>query len=170
MLAYGVGRLGCHFSGDGDWGIVNTSEAPSYIPSWFWGYKYPHNVLGEGVPIPDCDPDIWRKFCFELAEPVYPTPLYEFLMCMGLFVLLMLIRRRISTPGVLVSIYLMLNGIERFAIESIRVNSKYHIGTFGFTQAQLISTLLFILGIIGIYYAKHLHKKQEAATTANNLE
>jgi len=23
MLAYGIGRLGCHFSGDGDWGIFN---------------------------------------------------------------------------------------------------------------------------------------------------
>ena len=25
MLAYGVGRMGCHFSGDGDWGINNLS-------------------------------------------------------------------------------------------------------------------------------------------------
>lgn len=25
MLAYGIGRLGCHFSGDGDWGIYNSA-------------------------------------------------------------------------------------------------------------------------------------------------
>lgn len=25
MLAYGVGRLGCHFAGDGDWGIFNSA-------------------------------------------------------------------------------------------------------------------------------------------------
>lgn len=25
MLAYGIGRLGCHFSGDGDWGIFNSA-------------------------------------------------------------------------------------------------------------------------------------------------
>ncbi len=25
MLAYGLGRLGCQFSGDGDWGIYNTA-------------------------------------------------------------------------------------------------------------------------------------------------
>jgi len=25
ILAYGIGRLGCHFSGDGDWGIFNTA-------------------------------------------------------------------------------------------------------------------------------------------------
>jgi hypothetical protein len=23
MLSYGLGRFGCHFSGDGDWGIAN---------------------------------------------------------------------------------------------------------------------------------------------------
>lgn len=25
MLAYGIGRLGCHFSGDGDWGVFNSA-------------------------------------------------------------------------------------------------------------------------------------------------
>lgn len=25
MLAYGIGRFGCHFSGDGDWGIFNSA-------------------------------------------------------------------------------------------------------------------------------------------------
>ncbi|HEX6426517.1 MAG TPA: prolipoprotein diacylglyceryl transferase family protein [Niastella sp.] len=25
MLAYGIGRLGCHFAGDGDWGIFNSA-------------------------------------------------------------------------------------------------------------------------------------------------
>mgnify|MGYP006196991077 CR=1 FL=1 len=25
MLAYGLGRLGCHFAGDGDWGIFNSA-------------------------------------------------------------------------------------------------------------------------------------------------
>jgi hypothetical protein len=25
MLAYGIGRIGCQVSGDGDWGIVNTT-------------------------------------------------------------------------------------------------------------------------------------------------
>jgi phosphatidylglycerol:prolipoprotein diacylglycerol transferase len=24
-LAYAIGRLGCHFSGDGDWGILNSA-------------------------------------------------------------------------------------------------------------------------------------------------
>ncbi len=160
MLAYGIGRLGCHFSGDGDWGIVNNVPAPSWLPNWLWGYTYPHNVITEGVAMSDCDPEIWRKFCYELPEPVYPTSVYEFVACVGVFVFLMLIRRSISTPGVLISIYLILNGVERFAIESIRVNSKYHFIGIDFTQAQLIAVLLFLLGFGGIFISKWMHKKR----------
>jgi len=25
MIAYAIGRMGCHFSGDGDWGIFNSA-------------------------------------------------------------------------------------------------------------------------------------------------
>ena len=48
MLAYGIGRLGCHFSGDGDWGIKNTAAKPdliSILPDWIWCYDYPNNVI-----------------------------------------------------------------------------------------------------------------------------
>jgi hypothetical protein len=47
ILAYGIGRIGCHVSGDGDWGIVNTAEKPgwlSWLPDWAWSYDYPNNV------------------------------------------------------------------------------------------------------------------------------
>lgn len=57
MLAYGVGRIGCHLAGDGDWGIQNINPKPSSLsclPDWFWSYNYPHNVINEGVPIPGC--------------------------------------------------------------------------------------------------------------------
>ena len=37
ILAYGIGRFGCYFSGDGDWGITsNMSQKPIFIPDWFW--------------------------------------------------------------------------------------------------------------------------------------
>ena len=44
MLAYAVGRMGCHLSGDGDWGRVNLAPKPgwlSWLPDWAWSYKYP---------------------------------------------------------------------------------------------------------------------------------
>jgi prolipoprotein diacylglyceryltransferase len=44
-------------------------------------------------------------------------------------------------------IYLLLNGIERFFIELIRVNTKYHVAGISFTQAELISILMFLGGV-----------------------
>ena len=152
MLAYGTGRIGCQLAGDGDWGIVNSNPKPfAFIPDWLWSYKYPHNVISEGIPIPDCI----GHHCHELAEGVYPTPLYESIMCIGLFLILWKMRKRISVPGRLFSWYLIFNGIERFLIESIRVNSQYHIGGIAFTQAQLISSILMIVGVGGLFYFKN---------------
>lgn len=50
-------------------------------------------------------------------------------------------------------IYLILNGAERFLIELIRVNTKYHVLGIAFTQAEFISALLTIWGIIMIGFA-----------------
>lgn len=156
MIAYAVGRLGCHFSGDGDWGVVNSRPNPG-LPAWLWSYTYPNNVNGDGILIPDCDMQFWGGKCYVLPEGVWPTSVYEFLMCAALFVVLMLIRKRINVPGMLFSIYLVMNGLERFTIESIRVNSKYHLAGIAFTQAQLIACILMLLGCIGIYLSKKWH-------------
>jgi prolipoprotein diacylglyceryltransferase len=161
MLAYGVGRLGCQLSGDGDWGIENLSAKPNWLtwlPDWAWASKYPHNVINEGVPIAGCE----GKFCFELANPVYPTPLYEAVICILLFALLWAVKDRIKAPGLLFSIYLILNGVERFLIESIRVNSKYEVAGFSFTQAELISSVMVILGIAGIVWSVKNYKSGRA--------
>lgn len=149
MLAYGIGRIGCQLSGDGDWGIVNTSPKPaslSFLPDWMWSFNYPHNVIDEGVLIPGCD----GPHCYMLPEPVYPTPFYEVIMALALFAFLWSIRKRITIPGVLFGIYLVVNGVERFAIEKIRVNSTYNLFGKHITQAEIISSLMIVTGIIGI--------------------
>ena len=48
------------------------------------------------------------------------------------------------------SIYLIMNGIERFIVETIRVNSTYTIFGLHPTQAELISSGLVIAGLAGI--------------------
>ena len=156
MLAYSVGRIGCQVAGDGDWGIVNSKSKPfSWLPDWMWSYTYPHNVAREGNPIPGCS----DKFCFELANPVYPTPFYETIICLGLFFILWVFRKRLKIPGTLFALYLMLNGLERFFIEKIRVNKTLNIFNFHPTQAEVISTLLFLSGAaIWIY----LYRKSKA--------
>jgi phosphatidylglycerol---prolipoprotein diacylglyceryl transferase len=96
------------------------------------------------VPIPGCV----GKYCNELNPPVYPTPLYEIVICLLLFGLLWSLRKKLKTPGTLFALYLMLNGIERFFIEKIRVNTRLNIFGLQPTQAEVISTLLFLTGLV----------------------
>lgn len=148
FLAYGIGRIGCQMSGDGDWGINNLATKPnwmSFLPDWMWSFKYPHNVVSDGIPIPDCI----GNHCNMLEFPVYPTPFYESVLSILIFIFLWSIRKKITTPGLLFCIYLMLNGIERFGIEKIRINTTYNIAGHHITQAELISTLLFVAGLVG---------------------
>ncbi|WP_443938680.1 prolipoprotein diacylglyceryl transferase [Pedobacter sp. MW01-1-1] len=150
MLAYAVGRIGCHLSGDGDWGIVNSNPKPfGWLPDWLWSYKYPNNVVGEGIPIPGCV----GKFCNELPFGVYPTPIYEVIVCFILFFILWKIRDKIKAPGLMFGIYMIMAGVERFCIELIRVNSKYHAFGISFTQAELISLILVVGGMALCGYA-----------------
>lgn len=160
MLAYGIGRIGCHIAGDGDWGIENFSAKPSwfFLPDWAWAYSYPHNVNNSGIPIENCD----GKYCYMLEHPVFPTALWEAIICIALFFMLWSVRKKITTPGVMFSIYLLLNGVERFFIEKIRINNKYDVFGYHITQAELISSLLVILGLTGIFYFRNLEKKNAA--------
>ncbi len=160
MIAYAVGRIGCQVSGDGDWGIVNNNPKPfSWLPDWMWAYKYPHNVNEMGIKIPGCE----GKFCNELAEAVYPTPLYEIVACFILFFILWSLRKRLKVPGTLFALYLMFNGIERFFIEKIRVNTRINIFGFQPTQAEVISTLLFLSGLAIWIILSRRAKKAPAA-------
>jgi prolipoprotein diacylglyceryltransferase len=150
ILAYGIGRIGCQLSGDGDWGIVNMHAKPSwfFFPDWMWSFTYPHNVAQAGIPIPGCV----GKFCYELANPVYPTPLYETAMALGIFFFLWAIRKRITVPGLLFSLYLIFNGLERFFIEKIRVNIHYNLMGVSASQAEIIAVIMIFLGVAGLYY------------------
>jgi prolipoprotein diacylglyceryltransferase len=122
-------------------------KAPSFLPDWLFAYSYPHNVIGEGAHILDCN----TQYCSQLPIPVFPTPLYETLTCFVLFLLLWSLRKRLRIPGMLFGIYLILNGIERFLVEHIRVNTTYTIFGFHPTQAELISAGLVIAGAL-IYF------------------
>ncbi|MFI5133683.1 MAG: prolipoprotein diacylglyceryl transferase [Chitinophagales bacterium] len=163
MLGYAVGRIGCQVSGDGDWGIVNNLSKPfSWLPDWMWGYTYPHNVAKEGTLILGCV----DKFCNQLSQPVFPTPFYETVGCLILFFIIWSFRKKFKIPGTLFAFYLILNGLERFFIEKIRVNVKMDLFGFHPTQAEVISTLLFFTGIIlwFVLHRKAISQKKTAAT------
>lgn len=199
MLAYGLGRIGCHMAGDGDWGVYNSAYANDgkggvvraaagqftqslqqfkeyfltqygsldqvphagfakphwlgFLPDWFFAFTYHNNVNGDGIPIPGCT----GPHCAMLPIPVFPTPLYEIIMCVTLFFILWSIRKKIRIPGIVFGIYLVMNGVERFLIELIRVNTKYSFFGIHPTQAEIISLLLVIAGIFLIFYARKRH-------------
>jgi prolipoprotein diacylglyceryltransferase len=89
-----------------------------------------------------------------LPQPVFPTPLYETIICSLLFLLMWTMRRSIKTPLVMFGFYLFLNGAERFFIERIRVNIGYNYAGFITTQAELIAIILAIAGVVLMIVAK----------------
>ncbi len=151
LFAYAAGRIGCHISGDGDWGIVNSAPNPfAWLPDWMWSYQYPHNVVNAGVSIPGCV----GNYCNQLPEGVYPTTFYEVIIMFLLFLIVWMIRKKITQPGIITGIYFIFAGGERFFIEKIRVNNKYTFLPFQPTQAELISVILIILGIVFLVKSK----------------
>lgn len=126
-------------------------KAPGFLPTWLFAYNYPHNVLSEGVRFPDCTD---RQYCSFLPVPVFPTPFYETVACLILFGILMALRKKINFAGGLFAIYMIFNGVERFFVETIRVNTKYDIGGLHPTQAEIISTALVLAGVIFYFYWK----------------
>ncbi len=157
-VGYGVGRIGCQMSGDGDWGIVNKAPKPDwmgFLPDWMWSFRYPHNVLNTvhtdpvpSVPMEGCTWD----YCMQLSEPVYPTPFYEVLMMTVVLGILWTLRKRVKITGMLFFIYLALTAMERFVIEKIRVNVVHDVLGMKLTQAEIISIVLFIISIAGMVY------------------
>jgi phosphatidylglycerol---prolipoprotein diacylglyceryl transferase len=117
-LGYGIGRIGCQVSGDGDYGIRSS------LP---WAMGYPHGT----VPTPP-------------GVRVQPTPIYETVsMCLLAYVLWQL-RDRVR-PGVVFALYMVLSGLERLLVEFIRRN---HEVLAGLTAPQLESIVLMIVGLV----------------------
>ncbi len=157
IVAYGVGRIGCQLSGDGDWGTaIDAIPAGWFLPDWLYGFDYPHNVIRDGVPIPGCT----VEYCNRLAELHYPTPLYETLMAFAIGGVLWAVRKPCTTiPGLLFSLYLFLNGVERFFIEFVRLNDQYDVLGFPLTQAQIIALGFMGAGIAGAAIAYRARRR-----------
>jgi phosphatidylglycerol:prolipoprotein diacylglycerol transferase len=136
MLGYGIGRLGCQLSGDGDWGIAaDLALKPSWLPEWLWAQTYANNIAGVAIAPPG----------------VYPTPLYETAMALALAWLLWTLRSHRHRAGFLFAVYLILAGFERLLIEKIRINPRYSVFDFAVTQAEAISLALVLAGCIAAF-------------------
>jgi len=129
-IAYGVGRLGCHVAGDGDWGVV--SDVP-------WAVAYTNAIIGwvhpvTGLPYPP-------------GVRVHPTPIYEFIESAMIFAILWSLRKKDYPAGAIFWLYLILAGIARFVVEFWRVNPAVGLGM---TEAQWFSVILASLGLLAV--------------------
>ena len=127
-IAYGVGRLGCHVAGDGDWGTVTD------VP---WGVAYTQAIIGwvdpnTGIPYPP-------------GVRVHPTPIYEFIESVIVFTILWLLKDKGYAPGTIAWLYLILAGFARFIVEFWRINPSL---ASGLSEAQWFSLALMGLGFI----------------------
>lgn len=145
-IAYGIGRLGCHLAGDGDYGI------PTSLP---WGVNYEHGIVPPAYlfntkQFAQQFPTVasWFPSGIPNNTPLHPTPVYEFLGGVFLFTLLYTLRTKEMPVGKKFGLYLMFAGIFRFSVEFIRLNERI---ALGLSAAQLISVGLFGLGIY-LYY------------------
>jgi phosphatidylglycerol:prolipoprotein diacylglycerol transferase len=127
-VGYGVGRIGCLVSGDGDYGI------PTSLP---WGMSFPHGLV----------PTIQR---------VHPTPIYEFIV--ALLIAAYLWRRgtksrdgRSPPLGQITGEYLVLSGVARFLVEFIRINPRIY---WGMSNAQVASLGSIAAGVLLIVWAR----------------
>lgn len=127
----------------------------SFLPTWLFAYNYPNNVNNVGEQMPNCEGD----YCSVLPIPVFPTPVYEFLMGFAIFVFLWSQRKKMKTPLTMFSIYLVFNGIERFLIEQIRVNYEYDWGFIHPTQAEILAVCITLCGLLLFAFRKVIDKK-----------
>ncbi len=140
-LAYGIGRIGCHLAGDGDYGI------PTNLP---WGTIYSNGTVPPSVMFRGSE--IAAKFPNGIVPdttPLHPTPIYEFIGALIIFFILWKLRKNNWADGKLFMIYLILSGLARFFVEFLRLNPRI---LFGLSEAQVISVVLIFIGSIGVYY------------------
>ena len=120
-LGQAIGRIGCFMAGD-DYG------KPTDVP---WGVAF-------------TDPDASRIGGAPLGVRLHPVQLYESLVCLLLFVLLVRLSRRKRFDGEVILAYTTLYAIARFVLEFFRGDADR-----GFVFGGMLSTSQFIAAILG---------------------
>jgi phosphatidylglycerol:prolipoprotein diacylglycerol transferase len=159
ILAYGIGRIGCHLAGDGDYGI------PTSLP---WGTDYSNGTVPPSVMFRGTD--IAKHFPNGIVPdntPLQPTPIYEFLAAVLIFYFLWWLRKKDWSDGKLFMAYLVFAGVERFLVEMIRLNPRL---LFNLSEAQLISVVMIVAGSLGFVYLSNRNKPRFVPLPIKNAD
>ena len=132
-----------------------------------WGNFVNQEAYGGSTDLP------WGMTGNKIAEEfgsalVHPTFLYESLWCFLAFAIMMILRKKLRSPGQMTAVYFILYGIERAFVEGLRTDSLY-IGDTGIRVSQVLSGVLVVAGII-ILIVTSIRKKKtdEAAEPADD--
>ena len=120
-LGQAIGRIGCFMAGD-DYG------APTQLP---WAVTF-------------TEPDAARIGGAPLGVPLHPVQLYESVVCLALFAVLVRLSRRKRFDGEVILAYTWLYAIARFVLEFFRGDADR-----GFVFGGWLSTSQFIALILG---------------------
>jgi phosphatidylglycerol:prolipoprotein diacylglycerol transferase len=120
-LGQAIGRIGCFMAGD-DYG------RPAHLP---WAVTF-------------TDPDAARIGGAPLGIPLHPVQLYESIVCLVLFGVLVRLGQRKRFDGEVILAYTLLYAIARFILEFFRGDADR-----GFMFGGLLSTSQFIAVILG---------------------
>jgi len=135
VIGQALGRIGCHLSGDGDWGM------PTTLP---WGVQYPNAIVGWGPStVLKTDANHHLVSAFFPGVRVHPTPIYEAIAYTLIFLFLWSRRTKTTVPGQIFYLYMMLAGTARFLVEFLRVNPRV---LMGLSEAQLIALTMMVVG------------------------
>ena len=122
-VGYGIGRIGCLTSGDGDYGRNTTS--------WM-GVHMARNALVRPVPA---------------NAAVLPTPLWEFAAALLIALVLWRLGRRAKPLGWLTGLYLVLSGVARFLVEFYRINPRLYFHNT-MSNAQVAAAASALVGVL----------------------
>ena len=97
----------------------------------------------------------------------HPTFLYESILCLIAFIVLLFIRRgKYIKVGTMTSAYLMIYGGIRFFIEMSRTDALM-LG--GFKVAQIVSAVMFIVGLLMIMFLSRKGKFEDLYNDSTNI-
>jgi phosphatidylglycerol:prolipoprotein diacylglycerol transferase len=152
-IGYGIGRIGCMLSGDGDYGIAtNLPWGVAFNPIQPGSLKLGFLQVDHGAIVPSYGRDVGGLPLDEIVR-VHPTPIYEFLVAIVIFYVLWRLGERVikkrAPDGIVFAAYLVLTGSARFVVEMIRINPR---SFFGMTNAQAASVVSVLAGIALFFY------------------
>ncbi len=129
-----------------------------------WGNYFNQELFGGPTNLPWGIPiDIkFRPIQYLNSTYFHPTFLYESMLNFVLFLFLfLLIRKNKLPPGSITSFYIIGYGLIRFMMEFVRIDKTLMI--FGWRLPQLVSLIMFIIGLIMLFILFKKNTKQNTS-------